>query len=463
MVEISYTQLGEFLVRHSQPPRTCLIHGEEALRRSALDALLSAVLPPEERSLAYDPVEDDDVGAAIERATTFSLLGGAKVVGLVDSRVFQGKANAGPLLDKTRTLAESGATDRAARVLVQVLGLKEMDVDDLGPDPAAALGLEGDVSWLGDVLARCRELGLKPAAPSDAADDLARIVEKGLPTGNFLVVTADAADKRRQLYKAFVDKGLVVDCSVPKGSGRADQEARDDVLRARAAEVLGPSGKTLTPPGWRALTERTGFDLRTVEQSLRKLIDYVGQRPDITDRDVADVLTRTRQDPIYELTGAVADRDARKALFFIGSLLDEGLHPLQIVSALANQIRRLILARAFLDGPWAADWRPTMAFAKFRSDILPRIAEFDQALDERLAGADAAGSELRLGVAARTPYPLYLSLKSAARFSMKELSGVPRDLADLDARLKSGASHARVELERLVTDICLPRKGGSSP
>ena len=77
------------------------------------------------------------------------------------------------------------------------------------------------------------------------------------------------------------------------------------------------------------LHEMTGFDLRTFSGNLEKLVDYVGARQEITAADVEAVLNRTRQDPIYELTGALADRNPEQALFFLDSLLADGMFSLQ--------------------------------------------------------------------------------------------------------------------------------------
>jgi len=67
----------------------------------------------------------------------------------------------------------------------------------------------------------------------------------------------------------------------------------------------------------------------------------VGERREITAEDVAAVLTRTKKDPLYELTNAVTDRDWEKSFFFLASLLAGDIHGLQALAAIANQVRKL--------------------------------------------------------------------------------------------------------------------------
>ena len=69
------------------------------------------------------------------------------------------------------------------------------------------------------------------------------------------------------------------------------------------------------------LIQMTGFDLRTFCNNLEKLISWVGDRVEITIKDVGSVLQRTKRDPIYELTNAISDRNVQRTLFYLTSIL----------------------------------------------------------------------------------------------------------------------------------------------
>ncbi|MBW2219385.1 MAG: DNA polymerase III subunit delta, partial [Deltaproteobacteria bacterium] len=44
----------------------------------------------------------------------------------------------------------------------------------------------------------------------------------------------------------------------------------------------------------------------------------------------------------------ISNKKAEQALFLIGSLLEDGLYPLQILAGIVNHIRKLLLIRDFM-------------------------------------------------------------------------------------------------------------------
>jgi DNA polymerase-3 subunit delta len=223
--------------------------------------------------------------------------------------------------------------------------------------------------------------------------------------------------------------------------------------------------------------ELTGFDLRTFSGNLEKLALFSGDRKAITAGDVAAVLDRTREDPIFEFTGAVSDRDLDRALFQLKALLCQNAHPLQILAALVNQFRKLLLAKAFTLSAHGRPWRSAMDYTAFRSQVLPGIKAYDTDLLETTEGlADLASasvseetatgkkpkkkksrtSELMVAPNPNNPYPVYLTLKKAALFSMDELVRIHGKLSDVDNQLKSSPQDPRILLETLIMHICAP-------
>ena len=80
--------------------------------------------------------------------------------------------------------------------------------------------------WLSQLVDYCRENGLKISDKRDDADLLKAAIPKGFPDGHRLVMTTDIVDRRKALFKAIDETGLVIDCTVPKGETRADRTAR---------------------------------------------------------------------------------------------------------------------------------------------------------------------------------------------------------------------------------------------
>ncbi len=194
----------------------------------------------------------------------------------------------------------------------------------------------------------CEEKNLKVAKSESSAKVLQDSIEKGFPKDNHLIITTENVDKRKTLYKAIKKHGVIFDCSVPKGDRKADKAEQDLVIRQSMDTILKKAKKTIEPAAVNALRNLTGFDLRTLAGNLEKLIDFTQDRKKIVLDDVNKVLKRTKTDPIYELTGAISDRNLQQALFYTSSLLANNFHPLQILAALTNQVRKLIISKDFL-------------------------------------------------------------------------------------------------------------------
>ena len=287
-------------------------------------------------------------------------------------------------------------------------------------------------------------------------------------------MTTDMVDKRRGLYKVIKEKGMVIDCAVPRGDRRADRLAQQDVLFEKMNEILKPNNKEIGNGAYQALLDMTGFDLRTFCSSLEKLVHYVGKRNTITVEDVASVLERTKKDPIYDLTNAIADRHIERSLFFLGSLLAFEFHPLQILSAIVKQVRRLILAKDFTESSLAEGWHVGLAFNLLQQNIMPSIATYDRTLletrqdweDSNSSPCDSDSGQVEHKrkiktdlVLVRNPqnaYPVYQLLKKSERYSKTELISAIGALHEADAQLKISAQNPKLILERLIFKICNP-------
>ena len=165
-------------------------------------------------------------------------------------------------------------------------------------------------------------------------------------------------------------------------------------MQAAIEDGLAKSGKRLAVDARKRLIEWTGFDLRTLAGNVDKLISFVGDRKTITDADVTALLDRTRKDPIFEFTNAIADRDLPAGLFFMQSLLDDGVHPLQLLAAAANQLRRLLVAKAFIIRDRGRTWSDQMAFPQFKAAPFNAVKADDGAFATLMEDWDAIVSSV---------------------------------------------------------------------
>ena len=483
---ISYKELSKYLKDRGSDPflPVYLIYGEELLVQGVFDELLNALIPDSRRSINYDHLDgiQANVHEVIEKVNTFSLLPGTKVIALGDSRIFYARQDKEQLLGNARQAYEDDNFKKAAGHLLSVMGLLSLTFDDI--DTANRLKSLGpgyapgeDNRWLDETITYCRENNLSVPAARDDSLTLQLAIEKGFPRDNHLIITTGMVDKRRGLYKTLSTEGMIIDCSVPKGDRRTDRIAQEAVLAERQEAILGAVQKTMSQAAFNALYEKTGFDLRTFSSSLEKLVNYTGDRREISIEDVESVLPRTKIDPVYELTNALADRSPGQALFFLNSILASDFHPLQAFAAMINQIRKLLLVKDFVKSPYGRDWQAACPYDYFQRHIIPAVVEYDRELLDQLdrwqtmlaEEADPQSSEipvkkkkkksktdtdLLIAKNPKNPYPIFLLFKKTERYTKEELLGAFDCLSEADKQLKSGGHNPKLVLEKVILDIC---------
>jgi DNA polymerase III subunit delta len=485
MPEISYKDLKKHLRNresNSFAP-VYLIHGEELLTQRAFEALLKALVPASKRSINYEPLDGttENILEIIARVNTYSLLPGTKVVAVRNSRIFYAKQDKDKLLENSRQAFLEDDPKKAAGYLLTLMGYLKLSFEDLAkPNRAKSLGLDSaggiDDAWLDAVSAYCLENRLSIPTGEDDSRMLQEAIEKGFPENNHLVVTTDTVDKRRGLFKSINNHGVIIDCSVPKGDRRADRMAQESVLSETMTAILRQSKKTMAQAACLALNEMTGFDLRTFTNHLEKLIAYVGDRNEITLADVESVAQRTKSDPIYEITNALADRNTEAALFFLDSLLASGFHPLQMLAALINQVRKLLLIKDFVESLYGSYWQAGCAFDYFQSRVIPAIIDYDsnllnqirtwkeigsgEGVSENIEPAGTARSkkdkpktDLLIAKNPKNPYPIYQLFKKSERYSKADLINAILALNQADIQLKSSSLPPKLVLEKVILSI----------
>ena len=484
MPEITYKQFDPYLKKNDGTlPAVFLIHGEEYLYKTAVKTLLDTLIPESDRSLNYEALEgeNENIPLAIEKVNTFSLLSEKKVVALLDSSIFYSKQDSEAIYNKAKQFFYEKNIKKAATYFLNYLGLLNLSFDDLtGENRSTSLNKDLDAAeneYLDHMIRFCLSEGLSVSTSGGYAERLSNAIEKGFPKENRFVITAEMVDKRRLLYKCIKEKGLIVDCSVPKGSRKADKDLQTAVLNENLKAILAKSGKAIEPGAYQALCEKTGFDLRSFTGNLEKLINFIGQRDRITTDDVEAVLNRTKVDPIFELTNALSDRNPEKALFFVTSLLGSGIHPLQIAAAITNQLRKLLLCCDISEDLSTAGWHRNMPFNEFKSKVIPLMTAKDSILTEELmrwegmlmpqddvspekkaksAQKKAKSVQSDVFVANRpgNAYPIYQMMLKAGLFSVDELTEAMEHMGRVDRLMKTTGLEAKTILEQALAKIC---------
>ena len=288
-------------------------------------------------------------------------------------------------------------------------------------------------------------------------------------------------DKRKSLFKSIDKNGIIIDCFVPKGDRKADKIVQEDVLNERMKSILAQNDKTMDQNAYTVMYKMTGFDLRTFSDNIDKLISYVGKRKNITAEDVEYVLKRTKKDPIYEFTNAVTDKNIQRALFFLDSLLTGGEidHPLQLLAAIVNQVRKLLIIKDFTESPSGRIWFAGCRYNHFLSNVMPEIVEHDKAILNHMDNWENMLSEemdsdvqnqgkgrkkkkkskvdtdLIIAKNPKNPYPVFMMLQKSDKFTKNELIYALECLSKADLRLKKTAQNPKLVLEDTIIKICM--------
>lgn len=478
MAEFLHSQLAGILTDRAalQKHVVGLVHGEPMLVAQCAGALVEHLLQGESRDLCCEVVDGlaENIPDALARMNTFNLLAGPKVVWFKEAKLFDGGGGQERLVGQILEAYTEDHLDRAAKTFLNLCGRLGLDI--LSPGAAArlpaevqpiesAVGEEGIARMIG----HCRDQGWRATGEDDPLQSLTQAIEKGFPDQHFLLITTSAkVPKNRKFYKSLQNHGLIIDCHVPLGERKADKQAQEAVLRQIWEGRLQAAGKHMPPALFPQLCQLTGFDPATFRDNIDKLVDYSGSRKEIGAADLEAVLRRTKSDPIYELTNAVAERNTVSALFYLDALLKAEWHPLQMLSALANQMRKLLVAKDFLLSEQGRVWRTGMPYPQFQHTVLPAIQSYDAWISEQTSAwqtpeeaeaRDRKGSkresfDLALASNPGNAYPVYQTLIKADHFGRTELINALFRLSETDLRLKSSGQEAGVLMKNLIMAIC---------
>ncbi|MDO9043531.1 MAG: DNA polymerase III subunit delta [Desulfocapsaceae bacterium] len=424
-----------------QEARVYLFLGERYLCREAADMVQQALLQTGGGVVHAIDGDQEDPGQTLGRIINFSLLPGRQIYRVTDSRLFHSTAVAEKIWNKAVQAHDEGRPGPALRHIQNLMELASMGADEslveMAPDQWKQVfdfaKPDGSLVWADTLLAEAGpQAGAKGGGAAILADRYLTAFSKGLPGQNFLFLSAENVDKRKQLFTFIKKNGQVVDCAIDAGASSAAQRGQEEVLRELALKTLAHFQKKIEPQAMKMLFERVGFHPVAVVMELEKVILFVEERPTISCADLEAMVGRTREDALFELTEAFGNRQVSPTLVILGRLLENGIHALAILATMRNYIRRLLLFRSLqLQNP--PPWQRGMQARQFQDVYLPALKEKGEWLD-MLKGH---------------PYALYMSFKKAEEFSCPVLKEWLALLLQADFRLKGSPLPPTLILEEL--------------
>ena len=156
-------------------------------------------------------------------------------------------------------------------------------------------------------------------------------------------------------------------------------------------------------------------------------------------------------------------------------------HPLQLMAAVLNQFRHLLLIKDFVESAHGSDWHAGDSFGHFKTRVLPAMQAFDKVLLNQLEDWEnrvsshgkmkpkeekpkqAAKKKPKKGKLMtdlvtvknpNNPYPVYQMLKKSEKFTKQELLAALNHLGEADLRLKSTGQNPKMVFEDMIFRIC---------
>ena len=429
-----------------------LLYGEEEyLINETLHQILDIIVPESDRDFGLFFLDGDnaDFDLLKDHLLAPSLLGGRKVVVVKNTTIFQSRENLGDLIQKIRDNIDEHP-DKAAKYFLTFLKISGFAWEDMQgsgwqkiTDEQWRKAVEEDSGddrnkWLPRIIEICAGRGWTSGSVADPSEQFEELLAQGLPTGNCLILTAEAVDKRKKIFKVIDKAGIALHFGEIKG-----EAATRETLKLEAQKLLDRCGKKLNPAAWIALGKKTGFQLRPSLNELQKLTSFVGERSAIEETDVEAVVGKTKEDSIFDLTTALAEKNARAALLALKGLLDQGEHHLMILTMISREIRLLLQASVLVRSGKLPRITPSMEYGSFQKNIYPAVL-----------GLSPAASRKEDLLVNKHPFVIYNALRHCSRFSYPVLLNYLDDLLDMDRAMKSSATDPQLLLERFLIKAC---------
>lgn len=435
-----------------------LFYGDEFLVKEQVQKLIAQKLNPELRKTNFIVIDGNalDIGELSSLVATPSLFGGARVILVDQTTIFAARSDQRKIAGRVLESWKRGDHKTALRVFEQLLHVAGLELADI----------EQGADWLADVLGQSSapderhalgqvgqaflEAGKRTAARGDD-DQLEELIASSFPDGTLLIFTAADVDKRKKIFKTLESRGKVVQCA-----------ARQDKLRValdrpffeeRVGRFLSEAGKRISSDALEKMYARSGKDLRQLHSELTKLVGYIGQREEIIVEDVERVFMDSHEVAFFELNRVLRTGDTGRCLTALHENLKIVSHPLQTLAAIANEFRKLMLARELLFTLFRSSWKRGLTFKNF-TPILSQVRQEHPDLMK----------QGKFKLLAMNDYVLYLMLSDAQRFPLDRLIRIMERILEVDVMMKStrvGSRSPELIMEDLVLFICRPVAGSS--
>ncbi len=429
--------------------------------RNVSEQLIDRLLPSEsynegQRALHLREIDGDyeDFTRTVNLLRNFSLVPGLQIHRVMDTKLFSSKDVAKTIWEKADKAYIAADFEKAGRFIRQLFELAGMQPSVENGEEIVSLSAfqfkelfgfakpQGNIGWIKELASHLMQAG--PMVPvssksSTSADLFMEAYTHGLPPDNIIILITEVVDKRSKIYKYVQEQGVVFDLSVGKGGSSAVRKDKKTILQNLIKRTLDDFGKKLDPEAMVVLLERLGFQPVAAVKETEKLALFVGDSQQITKKDVDEIIGRTREEALYELTEAFTKKYLEGIFLTLTRLMGQGIHGLAILATLRNHFKKMLLI-VTLKKLTVPTYDSRMSFPAFQKSYLPKLK---------------SGREDWAVLWKGHPYGLYMLFKQTEKFNSPLIQRGLQEVLKAEYRFKGSGIPDRLILENLFFNLLL--------
>ena len=291
-------------------------------------------------------------------------------------------------------------------------------------------------------IAQQLDMHVPETGTADDIDLLLEWLEADLPKSSVLIFTVRGpVNERNRVVKAIATVGRYRSFDPVE----AGQSLNRDPLYKKVSEKFSEFNKQITPRAFTQLRTRTGGDMHTIAEAINKIIDFVGDKRQIDEQDIQNIVTQNTFDSIFDLTDAIGRRSIGQALKSLYEVLASGQEPILVNATITRQFRFALQAKLMANRKELRPLRSRMQFSEFTRNIFqPLVEEMGSVLPK-----SATHNILK-----QNPYVAYKIFQTLHAFSVEELVVAIEKTLIVDTQLKTSGLNGTGALEQLVCELC---------
>ena len=277
---------------------------------------------------------------------------------------------------------------------------------------------------------------------TDDVDVLLEWLQGDLPKSSVLIFTVQGSvNERNRVLKAIETVGRYRSFDLVE----AGPSLNRDPLYKKVTDKFAEFGKQITPRAFSLLRTRTGGDMHTVAEAINKIISFVGDKPQVDEQDVRNMVTQNTFDSIFDLTDAIGKRSIGQALKGLHEVLASGQEPIVVNASITRQFRFALQAKLIAERKELRNVHSRMPFREFTANIFQPLAE---------EAGSALPKTATHNILKQNPYVAYKIFQTLNAFTIDELVTALEKSLDVDVQLKTSNPDATCILEQLVCELC---------